>query len=63
MSAQVAQSAPPVVGPGEVAPGGEQRLRIEQLETRREIGSPEMLSRLARALSIPTDALNENDEE
>jgi ribosome-binding protein aMBF1 (putative translation factor) len=39
------------------------REMIEQLESRETAGSTEMMSRLARALGVPTDVLNEVDKE
>jgi len=45
------------------AKAGVAREMIEQLETGRKSVSPEMLSRLARALGVSTDALSEDDEE
>jgi ribosome-binding protein aMBF1 (putative translation factor) len=45
------------------ARSGVAREMIEQLETRRQAGSAETLSRLALALGISADVLNEDDEE
>jgi hypothetical protein len=42
---------------------GVPRETIEQLEARRKSASPETMSGLARALGIPADVLNEDDEE